>query len=256
MLKDKVIVIIGGVGTIGKEFVKSILQNNAIAIIADVNEDLGLDFIDEIESQFGKNRAEFIKFDIASKACMQECIAYLSDKFGKINAVVNAAYPRTKTFGNHFFDVEYNDFCINTNLQLGGAFLVMQQFASYFKTQGYGNIISLSSIQGVVAPKFETYNGTNMSSPVAYAAIKAGVIHMTKYVAKYLKGTNIRVNCISPGGILAGQNETFLKQYKDVCLSKGMLDANDLNGALIFLLSDGSRYINGQNIVVDDGFCL
>lgn len=148
------------------------------------------------------------------------------------------------------------DFCKNTNMQLGGAFLFMQEFARFFKTKNAGNIIMLSSIQGVVAPKFETYKGTPMSSPIAYSAIKAGLIHMVKYLAKYLKGYNIRVNCISPGGILDGQNPIFLQQYKNVCLNKGMLDPSDICGAALFLLSDASAYVNGQNIVVDDGFCL
>ncbi|AII13928.1 glucosamine-6-P synthase, glutaminase subunit PtmA [Campylobacter iguaniorum] len=256
MLKNKVIVIAGAAGAIGAEFVKVVAKNGANVIIADINEENGLKLKDEINAKFGQDRADFFKFDLTSKENICECIEFADLKFGKIDAVVNAAYPRTKTFGNHFFDVSYEDFCANTNLQLGGAFLITQQFASYFKTQGYGNIINLSSIQGVVAPKFQTYKGTNMSSPVAYSAIKAGVIHMTKYVAKYLKGTNIKVNCISPGGILAGQNAKFLEQYREVCLNKGMLDASDLNGALLFLLSDGSEFVNGQNIVVDDGFCL
>lgn len=244
MLKDKVVIIIGGSGLIGKAFVKSAMQNRAKVINADINRpNIELD-------------CEFIHTDITSKNSLDNLIELISQKYGKIDAVVNSAYPRTKSFSNHFFDVEYDDFCTNTNLQLGGAFLVMQRFAKFFKSQGYGNIITLSSIQGVVAPKFQTYEGTQMSSPVAYSAIKAGVIHLSRYLAKYLKGANIRVNCISPGGILDNQNEIFLNQYKDVCLNKGMLDPSDICGALIFLLSDYSEFINGQNIIVDDGFCL
>lgn len=244
MLKDKVVIIIGGSGLIGKAFVKSAIQNRATVINADINQpNIELD-------------CEFIYTDITSKNSLDNLIELISQKYGKIDAVVNSAYPRTKSFSNHFFDVEYDDFCTNTNLQLGGAFLVMQRFAKFFKSQGYGNIITLSSIQGVVAPKFQTYKGTQMSSPVAYSAIKSGVIHLSRYLAKYLKGANIRVNCISPGGILDNQNEIFLNQYKDVCLNKGMLDPSDICGALIFLLSDYSEFINGQNIIVDDGFCL
>ena len=108
----------------------------------------------------------------------------------------------------------------------------------------------------MVTPKFAIYNETEMTSPVEYAAIKAGLIHLTKYMAKYLKGKNIRVNTISPGGILNNQPKQFLKKYNNQCSTKGMLDAKDLNGTLIFLLSDASSYLNGQNIVVDDGFCL
>ncbi|WP_086229694.1 oxidoreductase [Campylobacter devanensis] len=244
MLKDKVVIIIGGSGLIGKAFVKSAIQNHATVINADINQ------------PNTKLDCEFIHTDITNKSSLDNLIELTSQKYGKIDAVVNSAYPRTKSFSNHFFDVEYEDFCTNTNLQLGGAFLVMQRFAKFFKSQGYGNIITLSSIQGVVAPKFQTYKNTQMSSPVAYSAIKSGVIHLSRYLAKYLKGNNIRVNCISPGGILDNQNEIFLSQYKDVCLNKGMLDPDDICGALIFLLSDYSQFINGQNIIVDDGFCL
>jgi NAD(P)-dependent dehydrogenase (short-subunit alcohol dehydrogenase family) len=92
--------------------------------------------------------------------------------------------------------------------------------------------------------------------PVEYSAIKSGLIHLTKYMAKYLKGKNIRVNTLSPGGILDKQPQEFLNSYKDLSLNKGMLDKEDLTGSLIFLLSDQSKYINGQNIIVDDGFTL
>jgi NAD(P)-dependent dehydrogenase (short-subunit alcohol dehydrogenase family) len=161
-----------------------------------------------------------------------------------------------KTMENIFFDVTFEDFNENINLNLGGYFLTSQQFALYFKKQGYGNIINISSIYGVVPPKFEIYEETDMTVPVEYAAIKSALIHLTKYMAKYLKGTNIRVNCLSPGGIFDNQNEKFLSKYNDKCLNKGMLDANDLTGTLLFLISDQSKYINGQNLIVDDGFTL
>jgi len=82
------------------------------------------------------------------------------------------------------------------------------------------------------------------------------MLHLTKYMAKYLKGKNIRVNAISPGGILDSQPKEFLSKYNQQCSTKGMLDPKDLNGALIYLLSDMSKYVNGQNIIVDDGFAL
>ena len=95
-----------------------------------------------------------------------------------------------------------------------------------------------------------------MSSSVEYAAIKSGLIHLSKYIAKYLKSSGVRINCISPGGILDNQPDIFLQNYKDFCLTKGMLNPIDITGTLIFLLSDNSKFINGQNIIVDDGFVL
>ncbi len=131
-----------------------------------------------------------------------------------------------------------------------------QQFCLAFKKQGYGNIINMSSIYGSIAPRFQIYDGTPMTMPVEYAAIKAAIEHLTRYFAQYFKGTGIRVNCLSPGGILAGQSTDFLTSYKKHCASKGMLDAEDLLGALIFLLSDESSFMTGQNLLIDDGFSL
>jgi len=194
--------------------------------------------------------------DITSITSLQKSIEYCHDKYGKIDALVNNAYPRNKNYGRHFFDVEYEDFCENINLNLGGYFLTSQQFAHYFKKQGFGNIINISSIYGVIAPKFEVYENTPMSMPVEYAAIKSALIHLTKYMAKYLKGSNIRVNALSPGGIFDSQPEIFLEAYKKECLNIGMLDKSEICGTLLYLLSDMSRAVNGQNIIVDDGFTL
>ncbi len=256
MLKDKVVVITGGAGLIGKEFVKAIVENGGIAIIADINEEIGLKVKENLSKELNNNTIDFVKLDITSKESLNECIQYLDSKYSKIDALVNNAYPRNKNYGRHFFDVEYEDFVQNLGLNLGGYFTSSQQFAQYFKKQGYGNIINISSIYGVVAPKFEVYDNTPMTMPVEYAAIKSGLIHLTKYMAKYFKGMNIKVNALSPGGIFDHQPEVFLSKYKGQCLNKGMLDKSDLKGTLVYLLSDMSKYLNGQNIVVDDGFSL
>lgn len=256
MLKDNVVVITGGAGLIGQEFIKAIIKYNGIAVIADINSELGDKVKNDLSTELNTKNIDFIKLDTTSKKSLQACIGYLSEKYKRIDALVNNAYPRNKNYGKHFFDVEYDDFVENTGLNLGGYFMASQQFAKYFKTQGYGKIINISSIYGVIAPKFEIYTGTQMTTPVEYAVIKSGLIHLTKYMAKYFKAMNISVNALSPGGILDAQPKSFLKEYKQRCLSKGMLDKSDLNGSLIYLLSDMSKYVNGQNIIVDDGFTL
>ena len=126
----------------------------------------------------------------------------------------------------------------------------------HFVFHGYGNFIHISSITGVVAPKFENYEGTSMTSPIEYSAAKLGIISMTGWLAKYCKNKNIRVNCVSHGGIMDQQPQSFLEKYRDSCTSKGMLDPTDVARTVLFLLSDQSKYINGQNIVIDDGWSL
>ena len=255
-LEGQVVVITGGAGLIGQEFVKSVVYNGGIAIIADINEEIGKGVLKKLQITLNTCNVDYIHLDITSAESLSHVISSLDKKYGRIDALVNNAYPRNKQYGHSFFDVEYKDFVENMGLNVGGYFLASQQFANYFKQQGKGNIINISSIYGVIAPKFDIYNGTSMTMPIEYAAIKSALIHLTKYMAKYFKGMNIRVNAISPGGIYDGQPETFIKRYNQNTLNKGMLDKNDLEGTLIYLLSDMSKYVQGQNIIVDDGFCL
>lgn len=263
ILQDKVVVVTGGAGLLGREFVESIVRHGGIGIIADISSEAAHTAQEYIYSRLtnldphSNKRICCIELDITSKESLQQAILSLHKEYGKIDALVNNAYPRTPMWGKkNFFEVEYEDFCTNMNMQMGGYLLSSQQFANYFKQQGFGNIVSISSIQGVYAPKFDTYEGTQMDSPIEYSIIKAGVCHMTRYMAKYLANTGIRANAIAPGGILDSQPETFLERYRSYCTSKGMLDPEDLSGTLIFLLSDASRYMNGQILVVDDGWGL
>jgi len=256
MLNDKVIVITGGAGLLGQEFARTILENNGKVIIADLNQERGLEASINLQKLFPHAIADFQILNINNKDSILHLIKDLHQKYGRIDALINNAYPRNKNYGRKFEDVTYEDFCENININLGGYFLTSQQFLHYFCEQGFGNIINISSIYGVIAPRFEVYENTPMTMPVEYAAIKSALIHLTGYMAKYYKGKNIRVNSISLGGIFDNQPGAFLESYKAFCLNKGMLDKSDINGTLVYLLSDMSQFVNGQNIIVDDGFTL
>lgn len=256
VLKDKVVIVTGGAGLLGAEFVKSIAANGGTAIIADCNKEAAFNVIEKISQQEIEGKIDFVTLDITDKVSILEVIKTVSEKYGKIDALVNNAYPRNKNYGRRLMEVEYSDFCENMNLNLGGYFLTSQQFAAYFMQQGYGNIINIASIYGVVTPKFEIYENTAMTMPVEYAVIKSGIIHLTKYFAKSFKGKQIRVNSLSPGGILDAQPASFVSAYREECLNKGMLDKGDLSGSLVYLLSDLSSCVNGQNLIVDDGFTI
>lgn len=255
-LANKVIVVTGGKGLLGKALVRSIATHGGHAIAADINVDYESLFTEDRSGEECSGDIGFLKMDITSSASIRTAIAEIDARYGRIDALVNAAYPRNKNYGRKFEDVSYADFCMNLSTHVGGYFLTSQQFAAYFKQQGLGAIVNIASIYGVVAPRFEVYQGSSMTMPVEYAAIKSAVIHLTKYMAKYFKGSNLRVNSISPGGILDGQAESFLSSYNSHGMTKGMLDVEDVMGAMVFLLSDMSKYVNGQNLIVDDGWTL
>ena len=244
----KNVIVIGGAGLLGRA-ICSKLSSDFNIIVYDILEDSSWG---ELETGLDN----YFQVDIASDTSLAEVIAKTVTNFEKIDCVINTSYPRNSNYGKGALEVTLTDFNDNIRLHLGGYFNVTQQFTRFFIKQGLGNIINIASIQGVAAPKFEHYEGTSMVSPVEYTAAKSAIIAISKYFAKYLKRNNIRVNCISPGGILNNQSNIFLEKYKSSCLNKGMLDPEDLIGVVKFLVSDESKYINGQNIIVDDGWSL
>ena len=110
MLKNKVILITGGAGLIGKEFVKAVVENNGIAIIADINKEIGQEVKTYLSNELNTVNIDFAQLNITSKESLVECISYLDQKYKRIDALVNNAYPKLKNYGRDFFDVEYEDF--------------------------------------------------------------------------------------------------------------------------------------------------
>ena len=255
MMKEKTVIVTGGAGLLGRTFVRAIAEQGGIVLIADIDIDAANLFAEELSISYGE-RVSAIALDINSKVSVSGLIKQTCERYGRIDAVVNNAYPRNKNYGRKLEDVSYEDFCENINLHLGGYFLVAQQFSIFFQKQGYGNIVNLASIYGSIAPRFGLYTGTKMTMPVEYAAIKSAVIQLTRYFAQYYKSNGIKINCLSPGGIYDKQPESFSHAYNEYCGQNGMLDPNDITGALLFLLSDASNYMTGQNLIVDDGFTL
>ena len=204
-----------------------------------------------------KNRSMFCEIDVLNAESLDKAISESEKKFGGFDACINLAYPKSESWGKKFEEISSEEIYNHLNQQLGSCILISQKIIKYFLLRGNGNLILVSSIQGFSAPKFEHYENTDMSSPAEYTAAKSGIIGIiTKWLAKYCKNKNIRVNCVSPGGIKNNQEQNFLDKYNATCMSKGMLDAEDISGIIGFLISENSKYINGQNIVIDDGWSL
>jgi NAD(P)-dependent dehydrogenase (short-subunit alcohol dehydrogenase family) len=139
-------------------------------------------------------------------------------------------------------------------MHLNGYFLCCQNVLAQMKKQNSGSFINMASIYGVVGPDFTVYEGTPIGNPAGYAAIKGGIINLTRYLASYYGKYNVRVNCISPGGIFDNQHEIFLANYNKKVPMKRMGTPEDIAPSASFLMSDESSYITGHNLIIDGGW--
>ena len=246
------ILISGGAGKIGSAIVFAIVEAGGVPIIADINKKS----LNKISSQLNGKQHVTIEADFSNEAGIHNCLKKSLEACSVIHSAVHSSYPRSKNWGNTLEKLKEEDLNFDLNAQLGGAIIFSKQIINYFQETSGGNLLHISSIQGVQAPKFHHYEGTNMTSPIEYSAIKAGVISITRWLAKAYKNKNIRVNCISPGGVEDKQPVSFLNSYRRDCTNIGMLDSKDIAYLVIYLLSSHSRAINGQNIIIDDGWTL
>jgi NAD(P)-dependent dehydrogenase (short-subunit alcohol dehydrogenase family) len=253
LLENKTFLIAGAGGLLGSCLVSEVLAQKGKVIAADINLDLMDKRLTELGINTKSNNISLVFLDITD----EENVKSFFSKITGIDGAVNTTYPRNNTYGNHFFDVSLSSFNENLSLHLGSAFLFTQQCANYFKQQTKPfSLVNISSIYGVITPKFEIYENTSMTMPVEYAAIKSALIHLNKYTVAYVNNSSFRINCVSPGGIFDNQPETFMDAYKSYTHGEGMLSVKDVIGPVLFLLSAQSKFTTGQNIIVDDGFSL
>lgn len=240
-LKNKIIVVTGGSGLLGQAIIKRISEENGFPINVDI-------------ANSSKLTSDFLNCNILEIDSIKDVIKVILDKHGKIDGWVNNAYPRTNDWGNKFEDIELNSWNINVEMQLSSVFTCCQEVLKVMKEQEFGSIVNMASIYGMVGPDFSVYNETNMTMPAAYSAIKGGVINFSRYLASYFGSYNIRINCVSPGGIFDNQAPLFVSNYEKKVPLKRMGLPGDISPAVTFLLSDNSSYITGQNIIIDGGW--
>lgn len=240
-LKGKIIVVTGGSGLIGKAIIDEIIAEGGIAINFDIK-------------FYEVSKVNNIFCDISDKNSISAALKIVLNKFKKIDGWVNNAYPKTEDWGEKFEDINLNSWNKNIDLQLNSVFICCQLVLKRMKIQGYGNIVNIASIYGLVGPDFSIYENTNLTMPAAYSAIKGGVINFSRYLASYFGKFGIRINCISPGGVFNNQNKNFVKNYTSRVPLKKMAQPKDIAPSVIFLLSDSASYITGHNLLVDGGW--
>jgi NAD(P)-dependent dehydrogenase (short-subunit alcohol dehydrogenase family) len=241
ILKDKVIIVTGGSGLIGSKIIHDINKKGGVAINGDI----------EIKTNLDKG---LLNMDITDDKSIQKGIDLVMEKFKKIDGLVNNAYPRTKDWGNKFENINPESWRKNLDMQLNSSFICCQKVLKIMEIQKSGVIVNIASIYGVVGNDFSLYEEFNGTSPAAYSAIKGGLINFTRYLASYFGKKGIRVNCVSPGGVLDNQPYSFINKYSAKVPLGRLANPEDIAPSVSFLLSDEASYITGQNLIVDGGW--
>jgi len=225
------------------------------AVAARIESEGGICIAGEKDLQTNIEKGE-VSCDVTQAASVTAAIQWIVDKYGRIDGLVNMAYPRTPDWGKKFEDIQLESWKSNVDMQMNSVFFLCQQVLQAMKPAGSGSVVNIASIYGVVGPDFSVYDGTQLTMPAAYAAIKGGIINLTKYLAAYFGPSNIRVNCVSPGGIFDNQPQAFVTNYEKKVPMRRMGTPEDIAAPICFLLSDEAGYINGHNLIVDGGWTI
>lgn len=261
-IKGKVIAIIGATGILGSRYVEFLCHQGANIIVGDVFFDRCLVLSEKMNKQGFKATPVFV--DNTDEKSIVDFYEKSIAVFGKIDAVINNAQIKPEGFYAAFenYSKETLNKVIDGNLV--GVTISCREAGKIFLNQGYGVIINVASIYGIVGADQRLYDGVEniyfenerFSSPVSYAISKAGVVQLTKYLASYYREKNIRVNCLTPGGVYDNHDDNFNSQYSYRTLLGRMADKDEYNAAILYLLSDASSYVTGFNLIVDGGWSV
>ncbi len=264
-LKDQVAVVTGGVGLLGTEFCKTLTEAGAAVAVVDLNGDAANKVADGLIKDGYK--AVGIATDITQPDSVNAMVATVLSMFGRLDVLVNSAAldpkfdPDAASKGiapGAFEDYPLDLWNAALNVNLTGMFLVTQACVKQMIAQGKkGSIINICSTYGLNGPDQRIYikDGKRVAyKPVYYTTTKAGVMGFTKYLSAYYAGTEIRVNALTPGGVFNNHEEYFVTNYSAKTILGRMAKKDEMNGALLFLASEASSYMTGNNVIVDGGW--
>jgi NAD(P)-dependent dehydrogenase (short-subunit alcohol dehydrogenase family) len=259
-LKDKVAIVTGALGLLGRSHCVALCEAGASVIVADLDENKCIDFA----SKYLKNSIG-VHLDVTNKESVFALVKKVLQKFGRIDVLVNNAAindmfedPKAAAEQSKFENYPLELWQKSIDVNLTGSFLCSQVIGPQMVAQKKGSIINIASTYGIDAPDQSIYidqQGTqSFYKPPAYSVTKGGIIMLTKYLAAYWGKTGVRVNTLSPGGVKNGQNDFFIANYSKRTPVGRMAEQTDYQGAIVFLASDASNYMTGANLVVDGGW--
>jgi NAD(P)-dependent dehydrogenase (short-subunit alcohol dehydrogenase family) len=248
-LRNKIILVTGGAGLYGNCIVEGLAEAEGTVIIASRN----IENIKATTQRFRERGLEVhaMQVDQGTHGSIMSLKTEIRKQFGRLDVFVNNAVSRPiKNLENYSIE----NFAESMRINATGAMDILREMADLIEESGGGSIINIASMMGMFGPDLSNYEGTNMGIPPPdYFFHRAGIINLTRYLARIYAGKNIRVNCVSPGGLFNNQPERFLENYnKKVPLGR-MANNDDIKGLMVLLASDAGAYINGENILMDGG---
>lgn len=259
-LTGKVAVVTGGIGILGQRFCAGLADFGAHVAVVDLDETKAVEFARELTVAFGVPCLG-VGCNVADPTSVESMVVRVEAELGPIGILHNNAATKGSDLNKFFTPTE--DFPLETwrevmAVNLDGMFLVAQAVGRRMVARGKGSIIQTASIYGVMGPDQRIYEGSEymghgINTPPVYSASKGGVIALTRYLAAHWATKGVRVNALTPGGVESGQNAVFNSRYSNRVPMERMAQADEMVGTLIFLASDASSYITGQNVIVDGG---
>jgi NAD(P)-dependent dehydrogenase (short-subunit alcohol dehydrogenase family) len=255
-LSSRTAIVTGGAGILGAHFCQGLAAFGANVVVVDKSAKAAEEVAHALEG-----KAMAFAVDLTEEKQVEKLVKDVHGQYGRIDILHNNAATKPADLARFFDPVEKFDMQVwheVMRVNLDAMFAVAKHTGGYMAQKGRGSIIQTASVYGVVAPDQRIYDGSEymghrINTPAVYSASKAGVVGLTRYLSTYWGSKGVRVNTLTPGGVESGQNDTFKRNYGARIPLGRMGHASEMVGALIFLASDASSYITGQNIIIDGG---
>lgn len=252
-LNDKVIIVTGACGLIGRAFCEVVVQFEGQLVVADIEKANPIAYAEELSKRY-KQKIKGFSLDVESKNSITKLKEFVLKEFGKINGLVNSHQNKSHLIFEPFEKVDEENWDKVVRVNLKGTFLTCQVLGSWMAENGGGSIVNIPSTYSVVAPNQNLYKGTSMGCPAAYSASKGGVDALSQYLATYWAAKKVRVNMITPHGVWNNHEEQFEKNFSNFSPMQRMSYNHEVASALVYLLSDASSYTTGANILNEGGW--
>jgi NAD(P)-dependent dehydrogenase (short-subunit alcohol dehydrogenase family) len=254
-LTDKVVVITGACGLVGKAFCEAVAQFGGHVVVADIAASNPEVFAAVLEEKH-KRKMRGFALDVSDKSEVEALKKFTLTYFNRIDGLVNAHQNKSHLKFVPFEQIQEENWDTVVQINLKGTFLTCQIIGSYMAEQGSGSIINIPSTYSVVAPNQNLYKGTSLGCPAEYSASKGGVDSLSRYLSSYWAAKGVRVNMITPHGVWNNHEAQFEANFAQFSPLQRLSYNHEVAGALIYLLSDASSYVTGDNLKVEGGWTV